>query len=269
MRISSTDFLAKYTQLFLANTPGIGLFAYWKMKYLIETGACYHLPEHGCYYLIRDKHLLIYYAPDGRMHIPVNELNGLDCISLPAEMYESIKGQLAGFEAKHAWTLRYDFAYQPEEQDASRYEAVDFDFSKQAHYRKAAEITDWLRPRDFKNVASNYMSLSAFDPKLCFFVREKASGDLAALSISAYCAEARQTDLDYINVLPEYQGKGCGRFLIGETIRRCQDKSDNIRVGGTVAFYRRCGFTNDELWAWASKEGYKFIASGIQPKAPD
>jgi len=266
MKISSSDFLAKYKQLFLANTPEIAVFAYWKMKYLIETGECYHLPEHDCWYLIRDKHLLIYYAPDGQMYIPMNELNRLECISLPADMYDALKGQLAGFEANYSWGLRYDFAYQPQPMDTSRYEAVDFDFSKRAHYRRAAGITGWLRPGDFKKVASNMKSLSAFDPKLWFFVREKASGALAALSISAYCAEARQTDLDYIDVLPEYQGKGCGRFLIQETIRRCGGKSGDICVGGTVAFYRKCGFVDYEQWAWAAKEGYKLRAEGIQPR---
>jgi len=266
VKISSSAFLANYKQLFLARTPGIAVFAYWKMKYLIETGECYHLPAHDCWYMIRDGHLLVYYAPDGKMHIPVDELNRLDCISLPAALYDTLKGQLAGFEAKYSWGLRYDFAYQPHPMEPSRYKAVDFDFASRAHYRRAAGITGWLRPRDFKKVASNMTSLSAFEPKLWFFVREKASGALVALSISAYCAEARQTDLDYVNVLPEYQGKGCGRFLIGETIRRCIDKSDDICVGGTVEFYRRCGFVDYEQWAWAAKEGYKFKAEGIQPR---
>jgi GNAT superfamily N-acetyltransferase len=88
---------------------------------------------------------------------------------------------------------------------------------------------------------------------------------LAAISISAYDPEVRQTDLDIIFVAPNFQGKGCGRFLIGETIRRCKDKSDSICVGGKVAFYRKCGFADYELWAWAAKEGYRFRAEGIQP----
>ncbi|MDR2686861.1 MAG: GNAT family N-acetyltransferase [Oscillospiraceae bacterium] len=265
MKISSGDFLAKYRQLFLARAPGIGVFAYWKMKYLIETGACYHLPEHDCWYMIREGHLLVYYAPDGRMHIPIEELNRLGCISLPAPLYNSIKAGLVGFNAKYDWNLRYDFAYQPEVQDIPRYEAVDFDFANRAHDRKAAEMIGWLRARNIKKVASNMTSLSAFDPKLWFFVKDKAKGNLAAVSISAYCAEARQADLDYIFVAPEYQGKGCGRFLMEETIRRCEGKSEDICVAGTVAFYRRCGFVDYELWVWAAKEGYKFRASGIQP----
>ena len=269
MRIPAADFLAKYRQLLLARTPGIGVFAYWKMKYLIETGDCYHLPEHDCWYMIRDGHLLVYYAPDGQMHISIGELNRLECVSLPTNLYASIKKRLVGFHAKSDWGLRYDFSYKPKGQEASRYEAVDFDFGNPAHYRKAARIINgdgkWLRGKNLKKAASNMTSLSAFDPALWFFVRDRVTRKLAAISISAHCAEVRQTDLDYIFVAPEFQGKGCGRFLIEETIRRCGEKSDDIRVAGTVAFYRRCGFVDYEQWVWAAKEGYKFKAEGIQP----
>jgi GNAT superfamily N-acetyltransferase len=106
---------------------------------------------------------------------------------------------------------------------------------------------------------------SAFEPSLWFFVRDRELQELAAISISAYNAEIRQTDLDWIFVSPEYQGKGCGRFLVNETIRRCRDKSDSICVGGTEEFYRRCGFIDFEQWVWAAKEGYRLVAPSIQP----
>ena len=109
------------------------------------------------------------------------------------------------------------------------------------------------------------VSFSAFDPSLWFFVQDAESGKNVAVSISAYSPEVRETDLDWIFVLPEYQGKGAGRFLINETIRRCRDKSDIIRVGGTVEFYRRCGFVDDTLWVWATKPGYNFTCESIQP----
>jgi GNAT superfamily N-acetyltransferase len=106
---------------------------------------------------------------------------------------------------------------------------------------------------------------SAFDPSLWFFVKDTVSQELVAVSISAYDSEVRQTDLDWIYVSPLYQGKGAGRFLIEETIRRCKDKSEDICVGGTVEFYRRCGFYDYEQWVWASKDGYQFNAPKIQP----
>jgi len=261
MKIPRDDFLRKYKQLFLDGTPGIAVFAYWKVKYLIENGECFYLPDYDCWYMIRDGHFLVYYSPDNLMHIPAEELNGLECISLPAAMYDSIKERLTGFNVSYDWGLRYDFCYRPRERDAQRYEAVDFDFSGRRHYRKAAEIIGGLKAKNIRKMTT----YTAFDASLWFFVREKGTGELAAISISAYDAEVRQTDLDWIAVAPEFQGRGCGRFLIGETIRRCKGKSDSICVGGAVAFYRKCGFTDYELWAWAAKEGYRFRAEGIQP----
>ena len=266
MKISTVKFLEKYNQLLCARKQGIELFAYWKMKWLIENGDTFYLPKHDCYYLIRDNHLLMYYSPDNRMHLSTQELNGLDCISLPTAMYDNIKESLEGFNPSHGWGLRYDFNYQPRVHISTQYEAINFDFSDSAYYTKAAEIIcggngDWFNEKNVKKMTS----YSAFDPTLWFYVRDKVTQDLAAISISAYDAEVRQTDLDWIYVASNYQGKGCGRFLIEETVRRCKDKSQSICVGGAVEFYRKCGFVDYESWVWAPKEGYQFKAGGIQP----
>lgn len=265
MKISASEFLAQYKKLVLARTPGIAPFAYWKMKWLIENGETYHLPECDCYYMIRDKHLLMYIAPDNQMHLSADELNGLECISLPAALYDSVREHLTGFGASYYWGLKYDFQYQPKESGSSPYEAVDFDFFNQRHYERAAEMiggdNGWFTVENVKKMTT----YPAFDPSLWFLIKDTVTQDYAAISISAYDAEVKETDLDWIYVAPEYQGKGCGRFLIKETIRRCKNKSNNICVGGTVEFYRKCGFVNSELWVWAPKEGYQFKAAGIQP----
>ncbi|MCL2285517.1 MAG: GNAT family N-acetyltransferase [Firmicutes bacterium] len=265
MKISASYFLEKYKQLFLAKTPGIAVFAYWKVKYLIENGESFYLPQHDCCYTVYNNHLVVYHSPDNKMHIPADVLNSFDCISLPAHLYDSVKGQLTGFSPSYAWGLRYDFSYRPKNDKSPLYEAVDFDFTSQQHFAKAAEIInggkEWLNDKNIKKM----MSYSAFDPSLWFFVKDKATGSLAAISISAYDNDVKQTDLDWIFVAPEYHGKGCGRFLIEETIRRCKDKSDDICVGGAVEFYRKCGFVDYELWAWVPKDGYQFKAYGITP----
>jgi len=265
MKISTGEFLARYDELFLANTPGISIFAYWKMKYCIETGDAYYLPEYNCYYLIRNNHLLVYHSPDNQMHLSEEELNQFDCISLPAAMFDSVKEKLTGFNVSYGWNLCYDFTYSPQEDVVSLYEAVDFDFSDPSHYVRAAEIINgadgWFTADNVKKMTT----YAAFHPSFWFFVRDKASQALAAVGISAYDAAVKQTDLDWIYVAPEYQGKGCGRFLIEEVIRRCKNISDSIRVSGTVDFYRQCGFADHEFWAWAPKDGYEFDAPGIQP----
>ena len=120
---------------------------------------------------------------------------------------------------------------------------------------------DWLNAENIKRMTK----YSAFDKSLCFFVQENVSKELIAVSISEYNEEIKQTDLDWIYVSSDYHGKGAGRFLIEQTIERCKDKSNDICVGGTVEFYRKCGFYDYELWVLAAKDGYQFIAPIIQP----
>jgi GNAT superfamily N-acetyltransferase len=244
-------------------------FAFWKMWALIQEGEAFYLPKHDCYYLTRQKHLLYYYSPDGLCHIPADELNTLDAVSLPISIFEQVKDQLHGFEIHDGWSLRYDNNYSPDIQASPSYSALNFNFEDETHYRLAANIisgdesgqSTWMTSNGIHRMAK----FPAFDPALWFFVYDNALKKSVAVSISAYTPEVRETDLDWIFVLPAYHGKGAGRFLINETIRRCRPKSDIIRVGGTVEFYRKCGFTDDTLWIWATKPGYDFTADSIQP----
>ncbi len=265
MLVSREEFLKKYKELYLAKTPYIAELAYWKMKHLIESGETYYLPQYECYYMIRDKHLLVYYSPDNLMHISIEELNRLDAISLPANIFDSLKSQLSGFRESRNWNLKYNFDYQPPDHGNALYSTVNFDFTKQEHYEKAADLINqgdnWLNAGNIKRM-TNY---SAFDKSLWFFVQDNILNELIALSISEYNEEVKQTDLDWIYVSPSHHGKGAGRFLIEQTIERCKAKSEDICVGGTVEFYRKCGFYDYELWVWAVKDGYKFSAPVIQP----
>jgi GNAT superfamily N-acetyltransferase len=80
-------------------------------------------------------------------------------------------------------------------------------------------------------------------------VRNRASKEAVGLGISTYQACIRECYLDWIQVLPEYQGRGLGRLLVSETIRRAIGRSDIIRVTGMADdFYRKCGFVGTESW---------------------
>lgn len=239
--------------------------AFWKMRALIRDGEAYELPEHDCHYMVQNRHLLYYSAPDGKCHLSVDELNALNAISLPVSVFDQVREKLNDFQIGEGWILRYDFSYEQPKPDASAWEALDFDFGDDAHYRAAAAIIagdgGWMTATRVRRMTA----FSAFDPSLWFFVRDKSDGTLAAVSISAYSPEVRETDLDWIFVRPDRQGMGAGRFLIGETVRRCAEKSDLIRVGGTEEFYRHCGFVGDTRWVWAVKPGYAFRCPEIQP----
>lgn len=264
MRLARAAFLARFDALCAAQTPFLSPFAWWKLRALIEDGEAYALPEQAGCYLIRDGHLLMCHSPDGVCHIPPQRLAALRCISLPVHLYEGLAVP-EGFMPQRGWKLAYDFAHVPTGKGRDVFEAVDFDFADDAHYALAAEI---IRSDGGDMQAANVRrmrSYEAFDPAMWFFVRRRSDAVPVAISISAYDRRYRETDLDWIFVLPAYQGSGAGRFLVEETIRRCIGKSSRICVGGTVDFYRRCGFRDDEEWVWAKKPGYTFTAPRIQP----
>ena len=67
--------------------------------------------------------------------------------------------------------------------------------------------------------------------------------------------EAREGILEWIQVLPEHRGRGAGRFIVNELLRRMQGRADFATVSGKVNnptnpedLYRRCGFTGDDVW---------------------
>jgi Predicted acetyltransferase len=241
----------------------IAPFALWKMDAIIDGGEAYYLSEYDCCYVIYNNHLLFYSSPDDMCHIPISELNKLDAISLPDHLFNQMKDELHGFNVDFGWLLTYDFNYIPPLIPDNRYSAVDFDFTNEGDYQCAANIigSSWISAEQVRRMTE----FTAFDPSLWFFVYDNKSDKKIAISISTYSPEVRETLLDWIFVLPDYQGKGAGRFLINETIARCKEKSDLICVGGTVEFYRRCGFVDNTLWVWATKPDYDFICEAIQP----
>lgn len=267
MEIKISDFINKLMDIYNADPSGYAPFAYWKIRDLCEDARAFWLPEFDCYYMIRDRHLLVYYSPDNKNHIPISELNSLDCISMKASVFNTIKDQLTGFNVNYFDCLFYDKKHEPLQASDSTYYASNFDFSEEEHYRLAAGIIDEHEGSGFFS-ADNIKKMtgfSAFAPELWFFVRERSTDEPVGICITAYEPEVSEADLDWIYIRTKYQGRGAGRFMIEEIVRRTVDHSKVIRVGGTVGFYKRCGFYTREVNVWAAKPGYTFYAPRIQP----
>ena len=235
----------------------IAPFSLPKMNKLIDSGETYYMSEYDCYYVIDNNYLVLYLSPDNICHIPTDVLNQLGAISLPEYLFDQMKDDLIGFDIESGWLLTYDFGYIPPPITDNSYTAVDFDFGSEADYQCAADIlgggkSSWLTADGIREITES----PAFDPSLWFFVCE--NDEKIAVNISSYVKEIRETILNWVAALPDYQGKGAGRFLVNELITRCKEKSDVICVGGTVEFYRRCGFVDNTLWYRASKPDYEF-----------
>ena len=87
-----------------------------------------------------------------------------------------------------------------------------------------------------------------------------ASGELAGLGIAELDDRACEGALEWIQVLPEHRGRGLGRAVVFELLRRMVGAVDLVTVSGVAGgpdspeeFYRRCGFTGDDVW-WVLRQ---------------
>jgi len=266
VKIDMNSFQKKHKDIYFSDSSGYAPFAFWKMQRLCEDGEAFFIPEYECYYVVRNNHLLIYFSPDNKCHIPIEELNSLDCICLKADIFNTIKDNLSGFQVSYGECLYYDKSYKSNSALKNRFNAVDFDFLNENHFQIAVEIINEYEGDFFK--VDNIKKMTTFptyDPNLWFFVQDDVSRELIGIGISTYHPEVMETDLDWIYIRTKQHGQGAGRFMMEEIIRRSSDRSRVIRVGGTVEFYKKCGFYNKELWAWAAKPDYSFYAPSVQP----
>jgi ribosomal protein S18 acetylase RimI-like enzyme len=94
-----------------------------------------------------------------------------------------------------------------------------------------------------------------FDNDLWVFICEKQSNQSVALGIADFDKEIREGSLEWIQVLPEYRGRGLGAKIVSELLSRLRDKALFVTVSGEVnnpanpeSLYRKCGFTGDDIW---------------------
>jgi len=241
-------------------------FAYWKMNALAREGQAYCLKEYDSYYAVYRNFLFAYLSSDGQCHIPIDTLNRFDCIQMNADLYDTVKDQLVGFTPYYWYKLHYDFFYEPPSEQTHHYLIVDFDFTNEQHFVEASNMINqgngnWMMPENIKKI----MREPVFDPSLWFFIKDTSGGEQIGICISTYDSQLHETDIEWMYILPAHQGRGAGRFLINETIRRSKGRSEDIRVGGTNEFYKKCGFVEKSRTVWASKKGYSLIAPCIQP----
>jgi len=249
-------------------------FCKFKDLTLDENTEAFYIPEKNCYYAVYTnkmpenrmfgkKMLLYYISHDEKCHIPAEELNKLDCIQMPAEAFDTVKDKLAGFNAGGGYKLYYDYSHVPAA-DTGRYSVVEFDFSNEQHYIAASnmlnqeEDEDWMMPDNIRKIASEYKRYAAFNPELWIFAKANAEDKLIGVAISYFDEEVGQTDIDWVYVLPEFHGKGVGLFLMNETVKRCKERSKDIRAVGDD-FYKKCGFIEKECTVYATKENFEFI----------
>ncbi len=99
------------------------------------------------------------------------------------------------------------------------------------------------------------MSSPLYFSKLWLFVKDDLSGKKVALGICKYDIDAKEVELDWIQVIPSYRGKGVGSYLVNNLLLNSRDIADFATVSGDInnessplKLYRSCGFTGDDIW---------------------
>lgn len=80
----------------------------------------------------------------------------------------------------------------------------------------------------------------------------KERGVFSAADLDSFMKEGI---LEWIQVLPEYRGKGIGTYLVNELLIRMKGKAKFATVSGDcnninnpIKLYRKCGFVDNSIW---------------------
>ncbi len=100
-----------------------------------------------------------------------------------------------------------------------------------------------------------YTQRQVYCPDLWLAVRDTATGEIAATGIAELDREIHEGVLEWIQVSPQYRGRGLGKFLVLELLRRMKPTADSATVSGQCSnptspeqLYRKCGFTGHDVW---------------------
>ena len=100
-----------------------------------------------------------------------------------------------------------------------------------------------------------YQTHAVYDRELWIAVKECGRDEIIASGIAELDADIKEGILEWIQVSPEYRGKGLGKFVVNELFWRMKDKAEFVTVSGKVDnptnprdLYLACGFSGEEIW---------------------
>ncbi len=100
-----------------------------------------------------------------------------------------------------------------------------------------------------------YTQRKVYCSNLWLAVCDKTTGKIVATGIAELDHEIHEGVLEWIQVSPGYRGRGLGKFLVLELLRRMKPMADFATVSGKCnnptspeLLYRKCGFTGHDVW---------------------
>ena len=117
-----------------------------------------------------------------------------------------------------------------------------------------------IKPTD--DTVRSWMAHISYDPRLWFWVMDESKELPAGLGIAEIDQEIGEGSLEWVQVHPNYRGKGIGECLVIELISRLSGRVEFTTVSGEVgnktnpeALYRRCGFQGSDIWWLLTRDG--------------
>ena len=84
---------------------------------------------------------------------------------------------------------------------------------------------------------------------------ETHTGTIVATGIAELDREIGEGVLEWIQVSQRHRGKGLGRYVVSELLRRLKSKAGFATVSGQCnnasnpeMLYRKCGFSGNDVW---------------------
>ena len=103
--------------------------------------------------------------------------------------------------------------------------------------------------------AESYMNREVYESDLWICLRERETNLIVASGIAECDKESGEGYLDWIQVSPDYRGRGLARAIVNELLQRLRDRANFVTVSGREdnltrpdRLYERCGFKEKHLW---------------------
>lgn len=100
-----------------------------------------------------------------------------------------------------------------------------------------------------------YTKTEVFDPDLWVIAVDEKDSGIVGCGIADFDIDLREGILEWIQVLPDERGKGIGRLIVCELLKRMKGKADFATVSGKInnetspeKLYRKCGFAGNDVW---------------------
>jgi GNAT superfamily N-acetyltransferase len=96
-----------------------------------------------------------------------------------------------------------------------------------------------------------------FTPDLWLWVMDTKTDSPVGLGIAELDVNFREASLEWVQILPAYRGKGLGKSVVVELLRRVAFRADFTTIASEMefseretpgVFYRKCGFSGEDVW---------------------